>query len=92
MNQPTYKIVRDAIDASLLRRELAEAVEDGWLSEEEANAIRRLKVPSGERRRMLKKARNLAVAQASQSAARADKVRDLRNRPTSWKGLESYEQ
>lgn len=63
MNQPTYKIVRDAIDASLLRRELAEAVEDGWLSEEEANAIRRLKVPSGERRRRLKKARNLAVAQ-----------------------------
>ena len=83
MNDRTYKNIRAAIDNALLRRELAEAVEEGWLSEEEANAIRRLNVPSGERRRRVRKAK----AQDSQSAARAAKVLDLQKRTNSWKGL-----
>jgi hypothetical protein len=87
----TYQVIRNAIDNSLLRREIQEAVEQGWLSEEEANAIRRLNVPSGERRKRLKRHRERMEAQSSQSAARAAKVRDLMNRPKSWKGLESYE-
>ena len=89
MNQKkTYQVLRNAIECSLLRRELIEAVQEGWLSEEEANAIKRLNVPSGERRKRLKRHRDGMEAQASQSAARAAKVRDLMNRPKSWKGLE----
>jgi hypothetical protein len=92
MNQKkTYQVLRNVIDNSLLRRDLQEAVEQGWLSEEEANAIRRLNVPSGERRKRLKRHRDRMAAQDSQTAARAAKVRDLMNRPKSWKGLESYE-
>lgn len=87
----TYQVLRNAIDNSLLRKELQEALEQGWLSEEEANAIRRLNVPSGERRKRLKRHKDRMEAQSSQSAARAAKVRDLMNRPKSWKGLESYE-
>jgi len=83
MNDKTYKTIRAAIDNALLRRELAEAVEAGWLSEEEANAIRRLNVPSGERRRRVRKAK----AKASQSAARAAKIADLQSRSNSWSGL-----
>jgi len=74
MNPKTYKTIRVSIDNALLRRELAEAVEGGWLSEEEANAIRRLNVPSGERRKRLKRHRGRMEAQASQTAARAAKV------------------
>jgi hypothetical protein len=89
MNQKkTYQVLRNAIECSLLRRELVEAVQEGWLSEEEANAIKQLNVPSGERRKRLKRHRDRMEAQASQSAARAAKVRDLMNRPKSWKGLE----
>lgn len=83
MNDKTYKTIRAAIDNALLRRELAEAVEEGWLSEEEANTIRRLNVPSGERRRRVRKAK----AQSSQSSARAAKLSDLQNRLSSWSGL-----
>jgi len=92
MNSPkSFQIVRAAIDNALLRREIQEGVEAGWLTEEQANAIRSLKVPSGERRRQLKTQKAKMAAQASQSAGRARKVRDLVNRPKSWKGLESYE-
>ena len=87
----TCQTLRTAIDNSLLRKELLEAVEEGWLSEEEANAIRRLNVPSGERRKRLKRHKDRMEAQSSQTAARSAKVRDLMNRPKSWKGLESYE-
>jgi hypothetical protein len=83
MNDKTYKTIRAAIDNALLRRELAEAVEEGWLSEEEANAIRRLNVPSGERRRRVRKAK----ARSSQGDARAAKLSDLQKRPSSWSGL-----
>lgn len=84
----TYQVLRNAIECSLLRKELQEAVQEGWLTEDEANAIKRLNVPSGERRKRLKRHRDRMEAQASQSAARAAKVRDLLNRPKSWKGLE----
>jgi hypothetical protein len=77
----------NAVQNSLLRREIQKAIAEGFLTEEEANAIRRLEVPSGELRKRLKKYRDKMVAQSSQSAERAAKVYDLLNRPKSWRGL-----
>ena len=90
-SEKSFQIIRAAIDNALLRKELQEGVEEGWLTEEQANAIRQLKVPSGDRRRQLKTQKAKMAAQASQSAERARKVMDLVTRPKSWKGLESYE-
>jgi hypothetical protein len=64
----------------MLRRELQEALEQGWITEEDANAIRRLKVHSGDRRKRLKKA-------AKQGSLRDRKIQDLQNRSASWSGL-----
>lgn len=83
-----YRMLINAVQNSLLRREIQEAIAEGILTEEEANAIRRLEVPSGERRKRLKRHRDKMVAQSSQSAERAAKVRDLLNRPKSWRGLQ----
>jgi hypothetical protein len=82
-----YRMLMNAVHNSLLRREIQEAIAEGFLTEDEANAIRRLKVPSGERRKRLKKHREKMAAQHSQSAERAAKVRDLMDRPKSWRGL-----
>ena len=80
MNENTYQTLRVCINNVMLRRELSEAVEQGWISEEDANAIRKLKVPSGERRKRLRKA-------TKKSNARSRKIADLQNRSHSWTGL-----
>jgi len=87
-SSPQYRMLINAVQNSLLRKEIQEAIDQGFLTEEEANAIRRLEVPSGERRKRLKKHREKMSAQSSQSAERAAKVRDLLNRPKSWRGLQ----
>jgi hypothetical protein len=84
---PKFQILMNALHNSLLRKEIQEAIAEGFLTEEQANAIRRLNVPSGERRRRLKKHRDKMKAQYSQSAERAAKVRDLLDRANSWRGL-----
>mgnify|MGYP005628951185 CR=1 FL=1 len=80
MKNKTYQTILRCIDNVMLRRELQEALEQGWITEEDANAIRRLKVPSGDRRKRLKKA-------AKQGSLRDRKIQDLQNRSASWSGL-----
>ncbi len=80
MKNKTYQTILRCIDNVMLRRELQEALEQGWITEEDANAIRSLKVPSGDRRKRLKKA-------AKQGSLRDRKIQDLQNRSASWSGL-----
>lgn len=86
----TWHQFNEDVKQALLNIALRESHKREALEEEEANSIRKLKVPSGAKRKQLKQYKQKLEAQASQSAKRARKVRDLVNRPKSWSGLEEY--
>lgn len=86
----TWRQFNEEMNEALLKLALTESQKNKELAEEEANSIRKLKVPSGAKRKQLKQYKQKLDAQASQSAKRARKVRDLVNRPKSWSGLEEY--
>jgi hypothetical protein len=66
MKEKNQKNIRAALDAALLRKELREALEEGWLNEQEAFAIRHSPVPVRERMRRVRKARTLVTQPAIQ--------------------------